>query len=91
MQFILQLLIRLMQRTQFFVCRTVKLCEKPFAVNAEQVQQMITTAKMKMFIDGRHVVKVSSGYEKIEGLGKQGKIGKLDCACRFGFLPKEKS
>ena len=69
------------------------LCEKPFAVNAQQVQQMITTAKNEnvLLMEGMWS-RFPPVMRKLRDWVKQGKIGEIRTVhADFGFLPKEKN
>ncbi len=69
------------------------LCEKPFAVNAEQVYQMILTAKNEnvLLMEGMWS-RFPPVMKKLRDWVKQGKIGQIRTLhADFGFQPKEKN
>ena len=69
------------------------LCEKTFAVNADQVQQMIMTAKNEnvLLMEGMWS-RFPPVMRKLRDWVKQGKIGEIRTVhADFGFLPKEKN
>lgn len=69
------------------------LCEKPFAINKNQVMEMIQTAKeQQVFLMEALWTKFLPHYLKMKELILQGAIGEVTCVqANFGFRPENKS
>ena len=92
MQFILQFLIRLMLRTQFFVCRTVKPCYvKSHLQSMPSKSANDATAKNENVLLMEGIGGFPPVMRKLRDWVKQGKLGKLELCMQIWFLPKEKS
>ncbi|GAC1589099.1 MAG: Gfo/Idh/MocA family oxidoreductase [Ginsengibacter sp.] len=67
------------------------LCEKAFAINAKQVNEMIAVAKRQnVFLMEALWSKFLPHYQKMNEIIKSGKLGKINSVLiNFGFKPKE--
>ena len=65
------------------------LCEKPFAVNAKEVETMIRVSKKRMCFSWKECGPASLPDEYAEGWLRQGKLGEIrTCTRILGFYLK---